>query len=79
MIAPLRLFQEGQILFQRLCIKEGGAIDALEHRVAFISAPVGPRNARELESLEITGMRNVRTAAKVDEIPLLIKGNVQDR
>ena len=51
---------------------EGGAVDAREHRVLLVAAPVGAGEAGELEGAlaELAGAGQVRAAAEVGELAL---------
>ena len=51
MIALLSFFNSKEIIFKGLFVAPGGAINPLEHFVVGISAPIGARHFRELESL----------------------------
>ena len=44
-VAALRFLQPGQVGVQLILGLEGGAVDALEHRVFLVAPPVGPSNA----------------------------------
>jgi hypothetical protein len=55
MIALFGLFQPVQIGFQRLLISPGRAVDALQHFVAGIAAPVGAGHLHQLECFELAG------------------------
>jgi len=46
---------------------EGGAVDALHLRASGVPFPVGAGQREELEGPEPAGIRNVRSAAEVDE------------
>lgn len=52
--------------------EESRPIDALEHLVVAVSAPVCPRKAQQLELLDFARRRNVNTAAQIEEFALLI-------
>ncbi len=43
-IARLRLLDALEVFLQFLLIRPCGSVDALQHRVALIAAPVGPRD-----------------------------------
>ena len=75
MIAFFRLFQAGEIGLECLLVGPRGAIDALQHFVVRIAAPIGPRHLHQMEGLELAGGRYMRAAAQVDEIPLAVQGN----
>jgi hypothetical protein len=51
-VARLGLFELLEVRVERLGRRERGAVDALEHRVALVAAPVGPGHRGELEGLE---------------------------
>jgi hypothetical protein len=53
--------------------RPGGAVDALEHLVAGVAAPVRPGYAHELEGLQLAGGRHVRPAAEVDPVALAVE------
>jgi hypothetical protein len=47
---------------------ERRAVDALEHGVALVAAPVRAGHARELDGLEVAGVGHVRALAEVDPL-----------
>ena len=49
MIALFRLLQVVQILFQRLLVEKGGAVDPLQYVVVLVAAPVGAGNPQQFE------------------------------
>ena len=69
-VALLCLFYAGEIFFQILFLCECRAVDADEHLVFLIAAPVCARNARELECLDGGGIGHMRTCAEICEIAL---------
>src|SRR5512146_2305957 len=70
MVAPFDLLQAGEVRVELGLGGERGPIDALEHGVAFIAAPVSPGRREQLECADITGRRQMRPAAEIDEIAL---------
>ncbi len=72
-VALLGLLEPPEILVELFLREPGGPVDALEHRVALVAAPVGPRGRQELEVLHVAGRRHVRPAAEVDEVSLPIQ------
>ncbi len=66
-VALGRLLQLVKVLGKRLLGLPGRAVDALQHRALLVAAPVGARDALELEEAELAGRRDVRTDAHVDE------------
>ncbi len=73
MIALLSFFQHMQILVQLLLRRPGRAIDAREHRVVGVAAPVSARDLHQLESVaDLAGRGHVRTAAKIEPVALVV-------
>src|SRR5205807_10345382 len=50
-VALLRLLEPPEMLVELFLGEPGGAVDALEHRVALVPAPIGARGRQELEVL----------------------------
>src|SRR5690606_10523424 len=75
-IATLRFLEPFQIRPELLRLGPRGAVDALQHLVARIAAPVGARELRQLErGAEAPGRRQVRAAAQVDEVALPVQAD----
>src|SRR3970282_731305 len=55
--------------------RPGRAVDALEHLVLRVTAPVRPGDAHQLEYLELPGRGHVRPAAQVEPIALPVEGD----
>ena len=73
MIALLGLFQAVQIGVEFLLVAPGGAVDALQHGVARIAAPVGAGELRQLEAVaELAGARQMRAATDVEPVALAV-------
>ena len=73
-VVPLaRLLQERQVFLQLLPGRERGAVDALEHLVPLVAAPVGAGHRRELEGLDQPGAGQVRAAAEVHPVSLAVE------
>ena len=72
-VALLGLFEAVQVFREILVVEPGGAVDALEHLVARIAAPVGAGHLHQLEGLELAGGRHVRTAAQVEPLALAVQ------
>jgi hypothetical protein len=75
-VALLRLLEHVQVGFLVLLLRPRRAVDALEHLVLRVAAPVRARDLHELEDLELARGRHVRPAAQVDEITLAIERDV---
>ncbi len=58
--------------FEILLRKESGTIDALQHWIAFVTAPVGSGNSGKLKGLDLTGVNQVGAAAEVKPIILSV-------
>ena len=55
---------------------EGGSVDAGQLLVVLVAAPVGAGDARQLERLDRLRVLQVRAAAEIDEVALLVEGDV---
>ena len=76
MIALLGFFEPRQVRLEALLVGPRRAVDALEHRVLRIAAPIGARDFHELERAQLAGARHVRTAAKVEPVALPVQADV---
>ena len=76
-VALLGFFDAGQIGVQLGLVGEGGAVDALQHLVLFIAAPVSAGDGGQLESLDLAGGGHMRARAQVGEVALTVEGNVR--
>ncbi len=74
-VAPLDFFQTGQMRVEFGLRREGRPVDALQHRIPFVPAPVGAGRVEQFECADMAGGRQVRTAAEIDEVPLRIGGD----
>ncbi len=71
MIAALGFLETMQIGVQLLLFREGGSIDAREHRVVVIAAPIGARHLHQLEGgSDLADRRQMRAAAQVEPMAL---------
>src|SRR5215471_1204678 len=75
MIALLRLLDAPKVLRELVLAEPGRPVDALEHRVLLVAAPVGSGRREKLEVLDLTRGADVRPAAEVDEVALLVEGD----
>ena len=80
-VALLRLLDAVQVGLERGLVGEAGAVDALEHPVLLVPAPVGAGDREQLEGLDLAGRGDVRPAAEVGEPALAVDrdGRVVDR
>ncbi|MDT4823292.1 hypothetical protein FQZ97_565130 [compost metagenome] len=72
-VAALGLFQHVQIGFLLFLGRPGGAVNALEHLVLAVAAPVGASHLHQLEDLQLARGRHVGAAAEVDEIAFAVQ------
>ena len=75
MVALLGFLDELDVLLELLVGRERHAVDPLEHLGLLVAAPVGPGDRDELERPDVRCPSQVRTAAQVIELPLVIQGN----
>ena len=70
MIAPGSFLQPGQVGVQLLLVQPAGAVDAAQHRVGLVTAPIGARDARQLERrrVQLAGRGQMRPAAHVQPV-----------
>ncbi len=73
-VSLLRLLLAGQPLLQRLLVEEGGAINALQHGVAVVAAPVGPATGKQLDDANFAGGRAVWAQAEVHPVAVPVEG-----
>src|SRR5262249_38161643 len=73
MVALLGFLEPPQMLVELLLREPRGAVDALEHRVVLVAAPVGAGGREELEVLHVRSRRHVGPAAQIDEVTLLVE------
>ncbi len=72
-VALFGLFQHVEILVEFLLRLPGCAVDAGQHRVVGIAAPVGAGHLHQLESLaDLTGRDHVRSPAEVEPVALRV-------
>ena len=73
-VAALRLLQHVEMGIQLRCVAPGGAVDAAQHRVAMIAAPIGPGHLHQLErGADIAGAAHVWAAAQIDPVTLAVQ------
>ena len=72
-VALLGFLDAVEVGVEVLLLRPRRAVDALEHLVARIAAPVGAGDLHELEHLELARGRHVRPAAEVDEVAFAIE------
>ena len=70
----LRLLQHAQVPVEGLAAGEGGAVDALQHLVALVAAPVGAGHAEQLVVADLSRAQHVGPAAEVDEVAVAVEG-----
>jgi len=70
------LLQHGQVLLQLVLGGPGGAVDALQHLVFVVAAPIGAGELHELEVLELARAGHVRATAQVFEPALPVQRHI---
>ena len=75
-VALLGLLQQGQVLLQVFFVGPGRAVNALQHFVAVVTAPIRPRHFHELEVLEFAGARHVGAAAQIFKTAFAVQADV---
>ena len=73
MVALLGLLEHLEVGVLVFLVRPGGAVDALEHLVLRVAAPVRAGDAHQLEDLQLAGGRHVRAAAQVDPVALAVE------
>src|SRR5262249_35547368 len=72
-IALLRLLEAPEILVELVLRRPRGAVDALEHRVLLVPAPVRAGRGEQLERLERARRRDMRASAEIQEFALPVE------
>ena len=75
MVAAGGLFQQLQVSVQLFLVMEGDAVDAGQHLVVLVAAPVRAGLLGDLEGFQGLGVGQVRTDAHVDVLALLIEAD----
>ena len=75
-VALLRLLEHREVLVERALLRERNAVDALEHLVLRVAAPVGAGDRRELHGLDRAGAQQVRAGAEVGKVALRVEGDL---
>ena len=71
-VAPSSLLQPLQVRLQRILGLPSGAVDALQHLVVLVAAPVRARDVHEFERGHLPGGADVRAPAEVHEAVVLV-------
>ena len=66
-IAAAGLLEPRAVLVELLAGREGRAVDALEHRIALVAAPIRARALEQREGADLIGALHVRPAAEIGE------------
>ena len=76
-VALLGFLDAGKVLVEHVLAREADGIEALEHLAVGIAAPVGARDACDLDAvaLDAAGGVEMRPGAKVGELALTVEGN----
>ena len=76
MITLFRFLQAVQISFDIFLRRPGGAVDALQHFVFGIAAPIGAGDLGQLEGTNTPGGRQMWPAAEIDEVSLTVEADI---
>ncbi len=68
MVALLRFLEHEQIRVELGLRRESRAVDALQHRVVLVAAPVRAGDAHQLERADLAGAVRVAAAAQIGEV-----------
>ncbi|CAM5197645.1 hypothetical protein CDEN61S_00385 [Castellaniella denitrificans] len=75
-VAQFGLLEHVQVGVLVFLAGPGGAVDALQHFIVAVAAPVGPGDLHQLEHSQAAGGRHVRAAAQVDEVALAVQADL---
>ena len=75
-ISPLSLFQSSQVFLEVFLVGPGRTINALQHFVARIAAPIRAGNLHQFECAEPASVRHMRPTTQIGEIALSVKRNI---
>ena len=75
-IAFFGFLQAVEVGLEVFLVGPGGAVDALQHLVVAVTAPVGAGQLGELEFTQAAGVGHVRAAAQVDPFALAVQGDI---
>ena len=75
-VAALGFFQLVEVGLQLLGVAPGSAVDARQHGVAVIAAPIRAGDLHQLEGgADVAGGAHVRAAAEIDPVALAVEGD----
>src|SRR5919202_534625 len=67
-VAPPRFLDLPQVMIELILRLPGRAVNPLQHRPFFVAAPVGARDAGELERADLRRAIDVRSATQVNPV-----------
>jgi hypothetical protein len=71
MVAFFRFFELVQVGVEFLLLGEGGGVDAGQHGIGAVAAPIGARHLHQLEGVaDLAGRGHVRTPAQIEPLAL---------
>ena len=77
MVAAFGFLDPVEVLVEILLVGPGGAVDALQLRIARVAAPIGASHVHQLEGLaEMPGRGQMRPDAQIDEIALAVEADL---
>src|SRR5665213_2394762 len=75
MVALRGFFEKRQIVVEFALGRKGGSIDALQHRVVLVAAPVRTGDAHQLDRADFTGAFGMSAAAQIGELADRVEGD----
>ena len=68
MVALCRFLEKDQVVVEFLLRRKGRAVDALQHRVVLVAAPVRAGDADQFDRADLAGRLRVAAAAQIGEL-----------
>ena len=75
MVTLLGLLEAHEVIFEILLVGPRGAVDALQHLVARIAAPIGTGDLHQLEDLEFARRGDMRAATQIHPASLAVEAD----
>ena len=76
MVSLFRLFKHGQISLQSIFGFPSGAINSLKHLIAMVAPPICTRDFHELEKLQLSRGRHVRSTTQICKSALAVQRDI---
>jgi hypothetical protein len=75
-VAALGLLEALEVLLEILGVEEGRSVDTRQLGLGLVAPPVGACQGQQLDRLDRLGILQMRAAAEVDEVALLVEGEL---